>query len=64
MEWNIELGLNIFKFLTTKGDKESTYCECRGSMFRCLNNSWQDSPLPAFIMVLITLFCILKSEVL
>jgi hypothetical protein len=27
MEWNNELGLNIFKFLTTKRDKESTYYE-------------------------------------
>jgi hypothetical protein len=27
IEWNVELGLNKFKFLTTKRDKESTYCE-------------------------------------
>jgi len=33
-------------------------------MFKCLNNSRQDSPLPAFIVVLITFFCILKREVL
>lgn len=64
MEWNIELGLNIFKLFTTKRDKESTYCDWRGRMFKSLNNSRQDSPLLAFIMVLTTLFCILKREVL
>ena len=27
IEWNVEFGLNKFKFLFTKRDRESMYCE-------------------------------------
>ena len=59
-----ELDLNIFVFLTTKSNKESMYCECRGRMFNFFNNSQKESLFPAFIVILITVFCNLKMVLL
>ena len=41
IECTTKLDLNIFIFLTTKSNKESVYCECRGRMFNFLNSSRQ-----------------------
>jgi len=60
----IKIDLNIFIFLTTKNNKESMYCEYRGTMFNFLNSSWQDSLFPASNIILITLFFNLKMVLL
>ena len=41
-------------------NKENTFCDEGGNIFNLLNNSLQDSLYPQPIIILITLFCILK----
>jgi hypothetical protein len=40
--------------------KGRIYCDCRGKICNFLKCSVQESPLPVFVIILITLFCSLN----
>ena len=44
--------------------RDGMYCECRGRLFNFLKSSRQDAMFPAFIMILIALFCNLNIVLL
>jgi hypothetical protein len=52
-----EFVINTSIFLTMNSNNDSMYCEYSWRMFNFLNNSRHDTLLPAFIIILIALFC-------
>jgi hypothetical protein len=64
LECTSELDINISVFLTIKSNNENMYCEWSGAIFNFLNISRQHSVFPAFIIILIIPFCILKIVLL
>ena len=64
MECTSDLDVNSSIFLTTNNNNDNMYCECSGRVFNFLNNSRHDTLLPAFVIILIALFCNLKMLLL
>jgi hypothetical protein len=55
-----EFKLYMLLLSTTDNGGESIYCEWNGNIFKFLNKSLQESQFLLPVIILISLFCILK----